>query len=85
MKMKAVTGDLCWVASSLLQLRIAPTLSSSSSQLVFFFPHKSFGSRSEKSPKCMPAKSLILAGICYKKKGTVRTAKTVHGSQNREV
>ena len=30
---------------------------------IFFFPHKSFGSRSEKSPKCLPTESLILVGI----------------------
>ena len=53
--MKAVTGDLCWVANLLFQLHTALTLSSSSSQFVclfvcLFFPHKSFGSRSEKSP-----------------------------------
>ena len=46
--MKVVTGDLCWVASLLLQLHTTPTLSSSSSQLVIFFPHKSSSSRSEK-------------------------------------
>ena len=34
--MKAMTGDLCWVASLLLQLRIVLTLSSYSSQFVFF-------------------------------------------------
>ena len=34
--MKTMTGDLCWVASLLLQLRIGPILSSSSSQFVFF-------------------------------------------------
>ena len=54
---------------------------------LFFFPHKSSSSRSKKSPKCIPAKSLISAGICWKKKkkGTVRTARIVHGSQNRKV
>ena len=62
--MKVVTGDLCWVASLLLQLHTTPTLSSSSSQLVIFFPHKSSSSKSEKSPKCIHAKSLILVGIC---------------------
>ena len=36
-----VTGNLCWVASLLLQLRTAPVLSSSSPQFVFLFPHKS--------------------------------------------
>ena len=71
--MKAMTGDLCWVASLLLQLRIVLTLSSYSSQFVFF-PHKSFGSRSEKSPKC------ISAGIWWKKKGTVRSDRGSHGS-----
>ena len=59
-----VTGNLCWVASLLLQLHTTPTLSSSSSQFVFLFSNKSFDSRSEKSPKCMPAKSLISVGIC---------------------
>ena len=39
--MKAMTGDLCWVASLLLQLRIVLTLSSYSSQFVFF-PSKIF-------------------------------------------
>ena len=34
--MKAVTSDLCWVANLLFQLRIAPSLSSSSSQFVLF-------------------------------------------------
>ena len=34
--MKAMTGDLCWVASLLLQLRIVLPLSSYSSQFVFF-------------------------------------------------
>ena len=35
-KMKAVTSNLCWVASLLLQLHTTPTLSYSSSQFVFF-------------------------------------------------
>ena len=47
--MKAVTGDLCWVANLLFQLRKTPTLSSSFSQFLFFSPHKSSGSKSEKS------------------------------------
>ena len=66
--MKAMTADLFWVASLLLQLRTVLLCHLLLLNLFFFFPHKSSGSRSEKSPKCMPAKSLISAGKCWKKK-----------------
>ena len=90
MKMKVVTGDLCWVANLLFQLHTAPTLSSSSSQFVLF----SFFSLTNilvpdlKKVQCMPAKwpdHFFFLKVQIQREVGNREKRSDHGSQNREV